>query len=415
MVYALRCTAYITELEAPMKNRTVLISGASIAGPALAYWLARRGFAPTIVEIAPGLRPGGQAIDIRGVARGLVEQMGIMPAVREAGVHERGMAYVDKNGRHTATMLAHMFGGEGMVAEIEIMRGDLTQILFEATRDSTEYLFDDRIDELGQSDDGVKVTFRSGLTRTFDIVVGADGVHSGVRALAFGPEKDYVRHLGAYTAYFTVPDPGDLDEWFLFYNAPGGRVVGLRPERGGTAKALLSFTSSPLRYDRRDLGRQQQILADAFAGVGWRTPALIEAMWRSPDFYFDTLCQVHVERWWRGRAVLLGDAGYCGSPLSGLGTSMSLVGAYVLAGELARTPDDHEAAFARYQEEMRDYVAECQKLPPGGVKGFAPDTQLMISMRNFSMRMMTVWPVRSMLTKQFQKSDGIALKAYAER
>jgi 2-polyprenyl-6-methoxyphenol hydroxylase-like FAD-dependent oxidoreductase len=396
-----------------MRNRTVLISGASIAGPALAYWLHRYGFSPTVVEVAPAPRPGGQAVDVRGAARAVVERMGLMAPVRLERVDERGVAFVDHAGRRAASLPAHLFGGEGIVAEIEIMRGDLTRILFDATRDRTEYRFGDRIVELIQGDGGVRVDFAGGAARTFDLVVGADGVHSGARALAFGPESDYVRHLGAYTAYFTVPDPGDLGDWFLLHNAPGGRVAGLRPERGGTAKAMLSFTSRPLRYDRRDVRQQQEILATAFAGVSWRVRALLDAMWDAPDFYFDAMCQVHVERWWRGRVALVGDAAYCGSPLTGLGTSTSLVGAYVLAGELASTPDDHEAAFARYQEEMRAYVAACQQLPPGGVAGFAPRSQAMISLRNLATRLMTAWPVRDALAGQFQKAASITLKPYA--
>ncbi|MBG6063914.1 FAD-dependent monooxygenase [Micromonospora ureilytica] len=396
-----------------MANETVLISGASIAGPALAYWLRRHGFTPTVVEVAPGLRPGGQAVDLRGAGREVVERMGLIPRVREDRVDERGVANVDANGRWVARMPADLFGGEGIVAEIEIMRGDLTRILHDATAGEVEYLFADRITELDQGDTGVRVRFASGTVRTFDLVVGADGVHSGVRRLAFGSEDEYVRPLGGYTAYFTVPDPGDLDDWFLMYNAPGGRVAGIRPERGGTAKAMLSFTSPPLEYDRRDVRQQQRLLTDAFAAVGWRVPALLDALADAPDFFFDSICQVHVPNWSRGRVTLLGDAGYCGSPLTGMGTSMALVGAYVLAGEMASARDDHGLAFARYQETMRDYVRQCQELPPGGIGGFAPQSRLMIWARNQSMRMMGHWPMRGILARQFQKADAITLPDYA--
>jgi 2-polyprenyl-6-methoxyphenol hydroxylase-like FAD-dependent oxidoreductase len=196
-------------------------------------------------------------------------------------------------------------------------------------------------------------------------------------------------------ACFTVPDPGNLDHWFLMHGAPGGLVAGIRPENDGTAKAMLSFTSPQLDYDRADAGAQQEILRAKFTGVGWLVPQMLAAMPGAGDFYFDSLSQVRLRQWHRGRTVLLGDAGYCGSPLAGLGTAMALVAAYVLAGELSVTPDDHEAAFARYADEMRGSVKQCQTLPPGGVKGFAPDSALMIAMRNLSMAMMTRWPTRS--------------------
>jgi 2-polyprenyl-6-methoxyphenol hydroxylase-like FAD-dependent oxidoreductase len=344
-----------------MVNRTVLISGAGIGGPALAFWLRRHGFAPTVVEVAAAPRPGGHAVDLRGAGREVVERMGLLDTVRAERVDERGFAYVDDRGRWTARMPADLFNGEGIVAEIEIMRGSLARILYDATRDGTEYLFGDRITGLIEDGDGVKVTFASGSVRRFDIVVGADGLHSGVRRLAFGPEQEFVRHLGGYMAYFTVPDPGNLDHWFL-------------------------------------------------TGVGWLVPQIIAAMPDAGDFCFDSLSQVHIGQWYRGRTVLFGDAGYCGSPLAGLGTAMALVAAYVLAGELAATRNDHEAAFARYQDEMRDYVKHCQTLPPGGVKAFAPNSALMIRMRNLSMTMTTRWPMRTRMAKQFQKADAITLK-----
>jgi 2-polyprenyl-6-methoxyphenol hydroxylase-like FAD-dependent oxidoreductase len=386
----------------------VLISGAGIAGPALAFWLHRAGADVTVVEKAPAMRPGGQAVDIRGVARGVVERMGVMPAVLAHRVDERGIALVDAHNRRIAEMPATLFGGEGIVAEIEISRGDLSRVLIEATAATTDYRFGDRLTAL--TTDG-RATFRSGGTEQYDVVVGADGVHSAVRALTFGPEPEFVRPLGGYGALFTVPDPQDTENWFLMYNAPGGRVASLRPERTGTAKASLNFLSRT-RYGRLTRDDQQRLVAAKLAGAGWKVPALLAAMPDAGDFYFDSIDQVHVDRWSRGRAVLLGDAGYCGSPLAGLGTSMSLVGAYVLAGELGRATSP-EAAFDAYQKEMAAYVAGGMTLPPGGMHGFAPKSRLAIRARAASMRSMSRWPMRQMLAKQFGKADAITLKDYA--
>lgn len=385
----------------------VLISGASIAGPAVAHWLHRYGIRATIVERAPSIRPGGQAVDLRGVARTVVERMGLMPAVRAARLDERGFAHVDASGRHVARMPADMFGGEGIVAEIEVLKEDLTRILYDATKDDVEYLFGDRVAEMSQDAAGVDVRLASGAVRRFDHVIGADGIHSGVRALAFGPASRFVRHLGAYNAFFTVRDPGDLDHWFELYNAPERRAVGIRPEPGGRAKVLMSFGSPPLDYDRGDVMAQKRLLAGHFQGVPWRTPGLVEQMWHAEDFYFDAIAQVQMDRWTHGRVALAGDAAYCPSPMAGLGTSLALVGAYVLAGELAR------GTIGAYDRLMRPYVKQCQELPPGGMRGMLPKRAWGIWARNQSMRLMGVWPWRSLLEKQFSKADAIELRDYA--
>ncbi len=394
-------------------NKGILISGASIAGPALAYWLRARGIRTVIIERAPAPRPGGQAVDLRGAGRTVVERMGLMDRVRALTLDQRGIAWVDAGGRVTARMPADSFGGEGIISEIEILRGDLAQVLYEATAPDTEYLFDDTVTGLDQDDGGVTVTFANAAPRRFSLVIGADGLHSAVRTLAFGPETGSVRPLGCYTAWFTAPAADDLDRWYLMHNATGGRVASLRPGRlPNETKAGLSFRSAPLRYDRRDLDQQRDILVSRFAGVGWKVPWLLDAMREAPDFTFDELGQVHLDHWSTGRVALLGDAGYCPTPLTGLGTSLALVGAYVLAGELGAADGDHRAALARYEQVMRPYVTRGQQLPPGGVRAYAPHRALSIRLQAASMRSMTRWPMRSLLAGQFAKAGGITLPDY---
>ena len=396
-----------------MEQNDVLISGAGIAGLAAAYWLRRAGFQPTVVERAPAPRPGGQAVDLRGAGRTVTDRMGLLDRVREVALDQKGFAYVDARGQITARMPAEAFGGEGIVSEIEVLRGDLCGVLYEAALSWTEYLFDDTIAGIEQDSRGVTVTFERSPSRRFGLVVGADGLHSTVRRLAFGPDSDCLRAFDLYNAWFTAPADIDLDGWFLMYNAPGGLVASARPgRRADEIKAGLSFRSQPLMYERRDRAAQQELLAGRFAGAGWEVHRLLDAMRQASDFYFDSVGQVHLDQWARGRVVLLGDAGYCPSPLSGLGTSLALVGAYVLVGELATAGGDHRIAFRRYQQRLQAYVAQAQQLPPGGVNGFAPMSARMIRMRAASLRWLTRWPLRALVAGQFTKADAIELPSY---
>ncbi|GAA0850434.1 FAD-dependent monooxygenase [Streptosporangium amethystogenes subsp. fukuiense] len=391
--------------------RTVLISGAGIAGQSLAYWLHRHGFTPTVVERAPAPRAQGHTVDLRGVSFDVVRRMGLLEKVRDAAVDSRGMSYVDATGRRVADMPASFLGGNGVVGEVEILRGDLVDIFHQATEGKVEYVFDDTITSLAQAPDGVRVTFERSAARVFDLVVGADGAHSVTRSLAFGEESRFSRELGCHLAYFTAPNVFGIQDWELFHNLPGRRVAALRPSRRAEeVKVLLGFASKPL--DHGDARRQKQIVAEVFAGAGWQVPAMLREMAAATDFYFDAATQVVMDGWSRGRVVLLGDAGYSPSPLGGGGTGLAVVGAYVLAGELAEAGGDHEVAFAAYEREMRGLVRQRQKLPPGGVNGFVPNSRVAIGMRNLSIRLLPHLPWSGLIEKMVTDPDAITLNDY---
>jgi 2-polyprenyl-6-methoxyphenol hydroxylase-like FAD-dependent oxidoreductase len=349
---------------------TVLISGASVAGPALAYWLGRHGFTPTVVERAPAPRPGGQAIDIRGVALDVVERMDLLEPLRRVRTRMRGMSVLDGDGNEVmrsterATSSGPLDGDD-----IEVLREDLTRMLHERTAGNVEYVFGDSIAAIEQDEQGVRVEFERGRPRRFGLVVGADGLHSTVRRLAFGPETEFARHLGMYVAVFTTENLLHLDNWQVWIR-DGDAGGGVYPARDNTQlRVNLGFASAPLDYDYRDLDAQRRLIADRLAGLRWEIPRLLEAMWRAPDFYFDAMAQIRMASWSRGRVTLVGDAGHCASPLSGQGTSLALVGAYVLAAELAAAGGDHRPAFGRYEQRLRPFVERNQALAtenPGG-------------------------------------------------
>ncbi|MFE2425832.1 FAD-dependent monooxygenase [Streptomyces sp. NPDC059373] len=347
-----------------MQNTTVLISGASIGGPALAYWLAEYGFEVTVVERAPALRSGGQAVDVRGPALEVAERMGVLEELRGLATDMRGMSMVDASGNELyRSTEGTISGGDFATPDVEILRDDLCHLLYRTAADRTEYLFDDSVTALIQDPNGVHVTFENAAPRTFDLVVGADGLHSNTRRLAFGPESDYITHLGSYVSVFTAPNYLGLDRWQVWHQ--GGTAGGvIMTARGNTEiRVFAGFeTPEPVDYDYRDTEAQKKLVHDRLAGVGWEFPRALEYMWEAADFHFDSMSQIHLDQWWRGRVVLLGDAGYCGSPMSGQGTSMAMVGAYVLAGELKSAHGDHRTAFPAYQDALRGYVADNQRL-----------------------------------------------------
>ncbi|MGV9360856.1 FAD-dependent monooxygenase [Amycolatopsis sp. NPDC003731] len=355
-----------------MKNLTVLISGASVAGPALACWLTRFGCTVTVVERAPALRPGGQAVDFKGAThRAVLGRLGVLDEVLRRQTGGQDQTIVDATGRPRAVIPGEFTGGD-----IEIRRGELSEILYSHT--DCEYLFGDTITSLTETTDGVDVTFARAEPRRFDLVVGADGIHSNVRRLAFGPERDYVQYLGYHYALAELGEElggGDAQT----YNEPG-RMAAVG---GPKASAFFVFASPELDYDRTDTDKQRQLLMDAYRGVGWRVPELMAKIPQAREFYLDSLSRVTIDGYARGRVVLLGDAAY-GNTLGGFGTGLAVVGAYVLAGELRAADGDHRVAFARYEEQMRDYAKVSQRGSAGPF--LAPPSPLRIKLRDWTFK-----------------------------
>ncbi|MEU1309094.1 FAD-dependent monooxygenase [Streptomyces cinnamoneus] len=363
--------------------QNVLVSGASVAGLTLAYWLRRNGFAVTVVERAPAVRPGGQAIDVRGVALDVLDRTGILAEARQVRTRMRGMAMLDAEGKELWRTTDHTFSSGRLDSEdIELLREDLAVLLHRQAVDAgVEFLFGDSVATLDEETDGVRVGFEQGPARTFAFVLGADGLHSKVRQLAFGPEEQFIRHLGAYLTVFSTHNFLGLDNWQVWLNDDAATYC-LYPVRDNTEmRATLGFRSEPIAYDHRDTEQQKALMTAGLAHVGWETPRLLEAMRQAPDFYFDSMAQIHMERWSTGRVALTGDAGYCPSPLSGQGTSLALVGAYVLAAELGRADGDHAAAFARYETRMRPFVGLNQALADKNAGG-APSDEAMDEAKN---------------------------------
>ena len=355
---------------------TILVSGASVAGTALAYWLGQHGFSVTVVERHPGLRLGGQAIDVRGPALGVLERMGLRAAAEERKTAIRGASVVDRDGNELSRDTESTpTGGPIDNPDIELLRDDLVELLFEASKPTIEYLFDDTITAIDNRGPVADVTFEREPDRSFDLVIGADGLHSTVRELVFGPEERFIKRLGTHAAIFTVPNFLDLDHWQTWHYGDS-TMAGVYSARNNTeARAMLGFMDPDLHIDYRDTEAQFAELERRMADEGWVRPQLLQYMRSAPDFYFDEMSQIVMDHWSIGRVALVGDAAYCVSPLSGQGTSVALLGAYILAGELKSAGYDHGFAFANYFQLFHGYTHRTQFLASDNIPGGAPISQ----------------------------------------
>ena len=373
-------------------NGKVLISGASVAGPALAYWLHRYGFDVTVVEKASAPRGGGYPIDVRGTALEVVERMGVLPRLRDAHIDSRKLTFLNADGSLITSVQPEAIAGGDRGRDIEVRRGDLTEALYSTVRDDVEFLFDDSIATLDDHEHGVDVSFRGGARRTFDLVIGADGLHSNTRSLLFGPEEQFHRYLGYCFAGFTMTNDFGLSHEGVLWNTPGRAAALYAVGDGKELHGFLNFARPEPPFGAfRDPDAQRELVASVFDGDGWEIPRLVADMRTSDDLFFDVVSQIHLPRWSSGRVALVGDAAYAPSFLTGQGSSMALVGAYMLAGELAAQPD-HAAAFTAYERETREFVRLNQGLVTAGNATLFPSTPEALEQRNAMLRERTSVP-----------------------
>ena len=397
--------------EARSVSKRVLVTGGSVAGNTLAWWLVEGGYEVVVAEQEPEFRDGGQSVDLRGSARTVFERMGLIDKVDASGTGETAWTYVDANGETVAAFRLADIGPDGPTAELEILRGDLARIVFDAVRPKVDYRFGDFVDALEDLGEKVQVRFHTGREESFDLVLVAEGVGSRTRELLFAGEN-HPRWMDITIGYFTIPrGEGDGMEG-RWYNAPGGRVIFLRPDPHGGTKAVLMIREE--LHEALDLSDEEAKarLAEQFADAGWEAERVIAGLRSAEDLYFEVLRQVKMDRWSRGRVALTGDAAWCATPISGIGTTLAVTGAYVLAGELANH-DRHKDAFGAYDRLMRPFVEEGQGTPDSVKTMNYPKTRFGIAIQHAAMAVLSKPVLRDIFIKVgMRESNDIDLPHY---
>jgi len=365
-----------------LKDKKILISGASIAGLSAAYWMNRLGCKVTVVEIASQPRTAGAAIDIRGETADVTKRMGIYDELKANRLHVELIEF--KNADDTTARLMSTGNEDEELPDddIEIERDKFISILYGGLKNDVEFIFNDSIIALDETANEIKVAFKNGAERSFDLVFGCDGSHSGVRRVWFGEESEYAHFLQAYFSITTVNKLLIKQKTMQMYNEPDKSVM-LNAYNNKTDIIFCFFSEKEIPYDYRDIARQKEIISEQFTGVGWRTPELLNEVQGLENFYFDKFCQIKMPSWTKGRVALVGDAGYCASPAAGMGASLSISGAAALADALVKNNGDFQLAFADYNKNLRPFIEEVQATAELNVKeNFIPRTEEAIRRRN---------------------------------
>lgn len=397
----------------------ILICGAGIAGPTLAYWLLQYGFEPTIVELAPRLRTGGYVIDFWGAGFDIAEKMGLLPDITGAGYRLRELRVVNRNGKRVAGFPVSAFSRMTHGRYVSIPRSDLAAFIYQKLEGKVETIFGDTVDRVEQNADGVRVVFARGGTRDFDLVIGADGLHSRVRELAFGPENRFEKYLGYKAAAFQVEGYSPRDELVYVLYTEVGQQVGRFSMRDDRTLFLFTFADADPRVPS-DPASQKELLRRRFGNSGWECPRILDAMDRSNDLYVDRVSQIRMApvpgavqdgRWTRGRVTLVGDAAFCVSLLAGQGSALSMIAAYILAGELYRAQGNYTKAFARYESLFAPFVLRKQTAALRFAGSFAPKSRFSRFLRNRVFDILAI-PGIAELTIGRDLADKIAIPEY---
>lgn len=371
----------------------VLISGAGIAGPTLAYWLAHYGFEPTLIETAPRLRTGGYVIDFWGAGFDVADRMGLLPEITRKGYVFQEVRVVDRSGKRVAGFPVDAFRRMTRGRYVSLPRGDLAASIFSKIEGEVETIFGDGVAHIEQTEKGVWVTFECGAKREFDLVVGADGLHSKVRGLVFGEENRFEKYLGYKAAAFEVEGYRPRDELVYLMYTLVGREVGRFAMRGDRTMFLFIFADQEVAGGD-DLQSQKALLRKRFESGGWECPQILDALDTVDDLYFDRVSQIqmdpHQGLWTRGRVTLVGDAASCVSLLAGQGTALAMVAAYILAGELHRANGDYAQAFMRYQDLFGPFVRRKQKAALRFAGAFAPKSKFSLWLRDRIFSLMAI-------------------------
>jgi 2-polyprenyl-6-methoxyphenol hydroxylase-like FAD-dependent oxidoreductase len=394
-----------------MNNKDILISGAGIAGVSLAFWLKKFGFNPTIIEISPALREGGYAIDFMGAGYDVAEKMGILTELSKVDIDISKLVFVDKDNKEKGSMNYQKVKKLMNNRAFTLLRSDLSKVICNSLDKGTEIIFGDTISNIEQDEKKVMLTFRSGQNRSFDLLVGADGLHSNVRNLIFGDEKKFEKYQGYYTASFTIENFFYEGRAFSMYNVPFKQVAIYSHKGNGTTTFFIFGQSEKLDYDHNNVESQKRILREEFLNIGWKCPELLSKIECSPDFYFDSVSQIKMDNWSRGRITLVGDACDCPSLLSGKGSTLAMVGAYILAGELKQSQGNYQTAFEQYENIFKPFIEKKQKAAHAFAKSFVPKSDFGIWLRNKLFKLMSVPFFSKPFLNEF-KDKGLILKDY---